>query len=208
MVEDILLEYVDGKPMQEVGWGRVDAPKLHRLMPLHTKQFTFSTRLPLTARTQGSNLMAHILDTLEQAAQHDSAVPGALGPVGTHLVYISGHDSNLCYIGGLLGLHWTAEGLTDDTPPDSQIVFELWQNRKSKQYSVQVRYRAQTIDQLRTGQALSLANPPIEVKLTPPGCGTGQSCAFAAFDHAAHALLDPAYVKHGLLPTRNAPPVR
>jgi len=208
MVEDILLEYVDGKPMREVGWGRVDASTIHRLMPLHTRQFTFSTRLPLTARTQGSNLMAHILDTLEQAAQHDSAVPGALGPAGTHLVYISGHDSNLCYIGGLLGLHWTAEGLTDDTPPDSQIVFELWQNRKSKQYSVQVHYRAQTIEQLRTGQALSLANPPIEVKLTPPGCGAGQSCAFAAFDHAAHAMLDQAYVKSGLLPTHNAPPVR
>ena len=213
MVEDILLEYVDGKPMQEVGWGRVDAPTLHRLMPLHTKQFTFSTRLPLTARTQGSNLMAHILDTLEQAAQQAQAkeakpVPGALGPVGTHLVYISGHDSNLCYIGGLLGLHWTAEGLTDDTPPDSQIVFELWQNTKSKQYSVQVHYRAQTIEQLRTGQALSLANPPVEVKLAPPGCGAGQSCSFAAFDHAVHALLDPAYVKPELLPTHNAPPVQ
>ncbi|MDR3751328.1 MAG: histidine-type phosphatase [Terracidiphilus sp.] len=213
MVEDILLEYVDGKPLPEVGWGRVDAPTLHRLMPLHTKQFTFSTRLPVTARTQGSNLMAHILDTLEQAAQQRQGkeakpVPGALGPVGTHLVYISGHDSNLCYIGGLLGLHWTAEGLTDDTPPDSQIVFELWQNPKSKQYSVQVHYRAQTIEQLRTAEALSLANPPADVKLTPPGCHAGQSCTFSAFDYAAHTLLDPAYVKADLLPTHNAPPVR
>jgi 4-phytase/acid phosphatase len=213
MVEDILLEYVDDKPMQEVGWGRVDAPTLHRLMPLHTKQFTFSTRLSLIARTQGSNLMAHILDTLEQAAQQAQAqdakpVPGALGPVGTHLVYISGHDSNLCYIGGLLGLHWTVEGLTDDTPPDSQIVFELWQNQKSKQYSVQVHFRAQTIDQLRSAEALSPANPPADVKLTPPGCRAGQPCAFSTFDHAAHGLVDPAYVKPDLLPTHNAPPVQ
>jgi 4-phytase/acid phosphatase len=212
MVEDILLEYVDDKPMQEVGWGRVDAATLHRLMPLHTKQFTFSTRLPLTARTQGSNLMAHILDTLEQAAQQAQAedakpVPGAIGPVGTHLVYISGHDSNLCYIGGLLGLHWTVDGLTDDTPPDSQIAFELWQNPKSKQYSVQVHFRAQSNEQLRSAEALSTANPPADVKLTPPGCHGAQTCSFSAFDTAAHGLLDPSYVKPDLLPTHNAPPV-
>jgi 4-phytase/acid phosphatase len=213
MVEDVLLEYVDDKPMQEVGWGRVDESTLHRLMPLHTKQFVLSTRTPLAARTQGSNMLAHILDTLEQAAQNRQTqdavpVPGALGPVGTRVVYISGHDSNLCYIGGLLGVHWTVEDLTDDTPPDSQIVFELWQNRKTKRYIVRLLYRAQTIDQLRTGQALSPANAPAEVKLTPPGCHAGQGCTFETFDRAAHSLLDPAYVKSGLLPTRSAPPVQ
>jgi 4-phytase/acid phosphatase len=161
MVEDVLLEYVDGKPIPEVGWGRVEETTLRRLILLHTKQFTLSTRTPLSARTQGSNLMAHILDTLKQAAQHAQTqdamqVTGALGPAGTHLIYISGHDSTLCDIGGLLGLHWIVEGVTDDTPPASQIVFELWQNRKSKQYSVHLLYRAQILDQLRSGQALTL----------------------------------------------------
>ena len=79
------------------------------------KQFTLMTRTPLSARTQGSNLMAHILDTLEQAAQPAQTqsampVPGAFGPVGTHLVYLSGHDCDLCYIGGLFDLHWTVGG--------------------------------------------------------------------------------------------------
>ena len=88
LVEDILLEYVDNKPMSEVGWGRVDESTLRRLIPLHTKQFAVATRTPLSARTQGSNLMAHILDTLEQA-QHNKAVPGALGPVGARLAYFT-----------------------------------------------------------------------------------------------------------------------
>jgi hypothetical protein len=70
---------------------------------------------------------------------------------------------------------------------------------------VRLLYRAQTIDQLRSGQALTLANPPAEVYLTPPGCRTGQPCPFAAFDQAAHALLDPAYIKPNLLPTQIAP---
>ena len=208
MVEDLLLEFLDDKPMSQVGWGRVDEAMLRRLMPLHTRQFTLSTRTPLVARIEGSNMMAHILDTLEQAARPDGKpVAEALGPVGTRMVYISGHDSNLCYIGGLLGVHWTAEGLTDDTPPDSEIVFELWQNKKTMQSTVRLLYRAQTIGQLRSAAALTRAHPPIQVPLTPPGCAEGQPCPFISFDYAAHTRMNPAYGKADLLPTHVAQPI-
>jgi 4-phytase/acid phosphatase len=210
MIENFLLEYTDGKPMPEIGWGRVDGSTLSNLMPLYTKAFGLVTRTPLSARTRGSNMVAHILDTLEQAAQTAQtqpamAVPGAFGPVGTRLVYLGGHDSDLSRIGGLFGLHWTVGSVTDDTPPDSQIVFEVWQNSKSKQYIVRLFYRAQTFDQLRSAEALTLASPPAEVALTPPGCRSGQPCPFAAFDRAARSLLDPAYIKPDLLPTQIAP---
>jgi 4-phytase/acid phosphatase len=105
----------------------------------------------------------------------------------------------------LFGLHWTVSGITDDTPPDSQIVFELWQNSKSKEYTVRLFYRAQTYDQLRSGQALTLASPPAKVDLAPPGCHAGKPCPFAVFDRAAHALLDPAYIKPDLMSTQIAP---
>ena len=207
LVEDFLLEYADGKPMQEVGWGRVDETTLRRLIPLHTKGFNYITRTPLAARVRGSNLMAHILDSLAQAAQsqHAKAVPGALGPVGARVVYISGHDGNLCNLGSILNLHWEADGIADDTPPDSQLVFELWQNLKSQQYSVRLFFRAQTLNQLRTAQALTPAHPPVEVTLTPPGCRPDQLCPFADFEKASRALLDPAYIKPDLLPTEIAP---
>jgi len=164
------------------------------------------TRTPLSARSRGSNLVAHILDTLEQAAQAQPAtpVPGAFGPAGTRLVYIGGHDGDLCHVGGLFNLHWSAGGIDDDTPPDSQIVFELWQNPKSKQYTVRLFYRAQTYDQLRSAQVLSLASPPIEVNLTPPGCRAGRPCPFAGFDRAARALLDPAYISPDLPPAQES----
>jgi 4-phytase/acid phosphatase len=216
LIENFLLEYTDGKPMQEVGWGRVDRAALHRLMPLYVKRFDLITRTPLAARTRGSNLVAHILDTLEQAAHSaqtqpgqtvpGQAVQGAFGPVGTRLVYLGGHDSDLSRIGGLFGLHWSVDGIGDDTPPDSQIVFELWQSAKSKQYSVRMFYRAQTLDQLRSGQALTLADPPAEVSLTPPGCSSGAPCPFATFDKAARAVLDPAYIQRGQLHAQIAPP--
>jgi 4-phytase / acid phosphatase len=204
LVEDLLLEYVDDKPMSEVGWGRVDEATLRHLIPLHTKQFSASARSLLAARTQGSNLMAHMLWTLEQAAQsgEHKSVPGAIGPDGARLVYLSGHDTNLNNIGGLLNVHWTADGRTDDTPPDSQIVFELWQNSQTKQYTVRLRFRAQTLDQLRSGEDLSLRNSPVEVDLTPPGCQANHPCPFSSFDRAVHGLLDPVYVKIELPPMR------
>jgi 4-phytase/acid phosphatase len=210
LIEDFLLEYTDGKPMSDVGWGRVDKSTILRLMPLCIKGFDFVIRTPLSARSRGSNLVAHILDTLEQAAQPEQSqpalpVPGAFGPVGARLVYIGGHDSDLSRIGGLFNLHWNVGGVIDDTPPDSQIVFELWQNSKSKQYTVRLFYRAQTYDQLRSAQALSLASPPVEVDLVPPGCRSGKPCTFAAFDQTARSLLDPAYIKSDLLPTQVAP---
>jgi 4-phytase/acid phosphatase len=198
LISDFSLEYADNKPMADVGWGRVDSAALHRLMVLQIKAFSLSTRTPLVARTHGSNLMAHILDTLNQAAQAATPaqpVAGAIGPAGARFVYISAHDSNLMNLAGLLNLNWNSDGLAFDTPPDSELVFELWQNPHSKQYAVRLLYRAQTFDQLRSAAALSKTNPPVEQVLIAPGCTTAGPCPLASFDKAVHGLLDPAYVQ-------------
>jgi 4-phytase/acid phosphatase len=194
LISDLSLEYADNKPLSQVGWGRVDAAVLHRLMPLQIKGFSLATRTPLIARTHGSNLTAHILSTLEQAADPAHPAMGAIGPAGARFVYISGHDSNLMNLSGLLHLDWNADGLAYDTPPDAQLVFELWQNPRSKQYSVRLLFRAQTFDQLRSAEPLSAAHPPVEIALPAPGCTQAGSCPFADFDKAVHGLLDPAYV--------------
>lgn len=201
-VEDIELEYVDAKPMSDVGWGRVDEATLRRLLPLHVKEFSL-VRSPLAARAEASDLMSHILDTLEQAAQ-SAPVPGAIGPQSAHLVYLSGHDTNLYALGGLLRMHWTIDGVRDPTPPDTQIVFELWRNRRSKQDTVRVLLRAQTYHQLRSAEALSSANPPVEVRLTPPGCRAATPCSLRSFDRSTRSLLDPAYIQTALTPTHVA----
>jgi len=110
-VEDLLLEYTDGKPMSEVGWGRVDEATLRELLPIRISAFNLEKRTPYFARIASSNLLAHILKTLDQAAS-GTGIPGAFGPSGARLVYISGHAADLAGIGGLLGLNWTADGRT------------------------------------------------------------------------------------------------
>ena len=106
------------------------------------------------------------------------------------------HDSNLFALGGLLGLHWRADSRNDDTPPDSQLAFELWQRPGSTTYDIRIVYRAQTLAQLRSAETLSLENPPAEVELTPTGCVAHRPCPLATPSSVAaifHAI-DPAFV--------------
>ncbi len=197
IVEDLLLEFLDDKPLAKVGWGRVDESTLRKLLPIRVAAFNLERRTPLFARATTSNLLAHILETLDQAAS-SVATSGALGSPGNRLVYISGHDGDLTGIGGLLGLHWIADDDPDDTPPDSQIVFELWERAGSSRYTIRIRYRAQTLDQLRDASMLKSDNPPAEVLLTPTGCTTPTDCPFRLFRKAALSRLDPKYVRAAL----------
>jgi 4-phytase/acid phosphatase len=108
--ESLLLEYLDGMPEQDVGWGRVDATVLTQLLTLHDLYFDLVGRTFYPAQVQGSNLASHLLDTLRQA-QTGQTQPGALGPVGPRIVVVVGHDTNLANLGGLLGLSWCCRDL-------------------------------------------------------------------------------------------------
>jgi len=226
LIEDLELEYIDAKPLTQVGWGRLgdtgeaanDA--LLRLLPLHVKAFALGLRTPLYAKAQGSSLLSHILATLKSAedvrlAEEEGDTsdnklsgfmqPGTIGPIGAKLVYLSGHDSNIFTLAGLLGLHWRADSRTDDTPPDSQLAFELWQRPSHTGYDIRIVFRAQTLQQLRSAETLSLENPPAEVELTPTGCLAHHPCPLATFLAAAAHSIDPAFVKPDLVPLTLAP---
>jgi 4-phytase/acid phosphatase len=193
LTEDILLEYVDDKPLADVGWGNIGEHDLDKLLPIRTSAFSLSHRTVLFARAESSNLLFHILQTLVQAATQ-SVIPGAIGPVGTRVVYVSGHDTNLFGIGGLLHLHWSSGDFFDATPPDSQLDFELWSAPGSRQYTIRIDYRAQTLEQLRNLSQLTPLNPPTISHLDPTGCDAGQTCPLKQFLQSARKSIDNQYV--------------
>ena len=186
----LLLEYVDGMPASDVGWGRVDAKVMTDLLGLHELFFDLAERSFYPAQVGGSNLASHLIDTLEQAAL-ELPVPGAIGPVEDRVVLVVGHDSNIANIGGLLGLDWCIPGTAmNPTLPGGALVFELWKRTAGEEhtYFVRASYVSQTLEQMREGTALSLENPPARAPIFIPGAsGPGPF-----FDAPLNALLRQA----------------
>jgi 4-phytase/acid phosphatase len=170
--EDFLLEYAEGMPSGAIGWGHVDEQQLRRFLQLHCDYFERTYRSPAHARIEASTMLTQIVRTLEQAVEQHP-VEGAIGPVNTKLLILSGHDTNIAAVAALLGLHWNLDGRMDDTPPGMELSFELWQDRQGA-WSVQLKAATQTLQQLRTAQKLTLAAPPAHRDLTMES-GQGES---------------------------------
>ncbi len=195
MAENLLLEYTEGMDAANVGWDRVDINKLRGIVQLHTANEDLTARTGYIARAQCSNLLFHILRTMEQAAGVHG-VTGALTRPEDRLLILVGHDTNLANISGALGLSWLIDGRRDDTPPGGALVFELWRKRGTSEYSVRTFYEAQTLDQMRNATPLSVKSPPERVPVFVPGCSRADnSCAWETFQQAVHAGIDSAFVK-------------
>jgi len=178
--EDLLLEYTDGMPAADVGWGHVDEAQLRRFLALHTAYFDLLHRTPALARIENGGLLQHIADTLRQGVE-DRPVDGAIGTPGQKLVVVVGHDTNLAGIAALLGLHWTLDGRSDDTPPGTELAFQLWQTGPNS-YVVRTVVTLQTLPQMRERQPLSAKNPPATAPVQPANCPASHNgCAWPAF---------------------------
>lgn len=154
----LLLEYAEGKPMGEVGWGRATAADIARLSEFHAVEFRLLARPRYVARAN----LALIAPILRDALAGD----GGAAPAVT---MISGHDTNVASLGGLLGLRWQVPGLAPDDPsPGGALVFERLRDRTGARY-VRALYRSQTIAQIRTLTPLDAANTYVAV-LPIPGC--------------------------------------
>jgi 4-phytase/acid phosphatase len=191
--EDILLEYVDGMPMEQVGWGKVDEAQLREFLALHTANFARTHGTPTRAKADASNLLFHIMRTLQQGAEQHS-VAGAVGPAGSKLMMLVGHDTNLAGVAALLGLHWTLDGRVDDTPPGTELAFELWQGADGA-YFVQVKVTMQTLRQMREMEILTHATPPVQEVLAPVGCDNLQKgCRWKTFQVIVDRAIDKSYL--------------
>ena len=197
LTENLLLEYTNGMTGKDLGWGRLDAATLQRIMVLHTAYADLVRRTSYEARAGGSNLLFHILASIRQAATGKS-VSGALGNPGDAALVIVGHDTNLSNLSGILRISWLLQGYQADDPvPGGALVFELWQSADSKQLSVRTYYTAQSLEQMRMAVALTIQAPPLRAPVFIPGCGTasdGFDCDWIGFQRTVSEAIDPASV--------------
>jgi 4-phytase/acid phosphatase len=198
LAQNFLLEFVNAMDGEDLGWGRVDEAKVRQMMSLHTVYSDLLRRTSYLARTNGSNLLSHILYSIQQAATRKK-VRGALGTPSDMALVIVGHDTNICNIAGMLNLSWLIEGYQrDDTPPGGALVFELWLDRPTGEHKVRTYYTAQTLEQMRRALPLTSTSPPARAPVFVPGCSTATpefECSWNQFRRVAEAAIDPAWVK-------------
>jgi len=194
LAENLLLEYTQGMSDADTGWGCLDGATLRFVMQLDTASWEYSFRTPMIARMYASNLLDHILKTIDQSVT-GRPVPGALGKPGDRVVILVGHDTNIVTAAGALGVDWVLDGRVDDTPPGGALIFELWRSRADGKPFVRLEYTAQTLEQMRKAETLTPANPPAEAPIFVPGCSSEDlTCTWEGFSAALRQAIDPAYV--------------
>ena len=126
-------------------------------------------------------------------------VKGALGTPEAPVGVISGHDTNLANLSGMLRLSWALPShQPDDAPPGGALIFSLWKSTSTGRYSVRLQFVAQTLDQMHAATPLSVANPPPIANLFVPGCSTstvGYACDWTSFVRTATAAIAPEFVE-------------
>lgn len=176
----VLLEYADGRPMAEVGWGRATAKDMETFGAFHAIEFNLLARNPYIAPRNIGPIARRMLQALQ--AEHGAAVTVLLG-----------HDTNVASLGGLLDLHWQAPGYaTDDPAPGGALGLERLRDAKGRKF-VRAYYEAQGIEQVRHLTPLSAKNPPYRRYLPIPGCASGPqgACPLADFAKLVETKLVP-----------------
>ncbi len=186
MVENLLLEYGQGMPLSQVGWGRADASALDKISILHNRAADLTRRTQYIAAHNGVRMAQAVIAALQGRA----AFPGSKG--GEKLVVIAGHDTNLSNLAGVLGVDWTLPEQPDKTPPGGTLAFELWRDHSGVEF-VKVHLFYETLEQLRAGEALDENHPARQIDIALPSCGNGPDamCRLPDFVRAVETALPP-----------------
>jgi 4-phytase/acid phosphatase len=141
LAENLLLEYAEGMPLDQVGWGKVrGAADIARVMPAHSRLSDLTRRFPMSARLRGAGLALAVNDRLD----------GPYSDGKARMFVFAGHDTNLANLAGTFGLSWTLKDQPDETAPATALAFEVWGDRAAGTRTVKVVVFYETLDQLRT----------------------------------------------------------
>lgn len=167
LAEDLLLEYVQGLPKSQVGWGAAgDATAIAGVMPVHERSADLLRQTPYLALHNGAVMAMTVLDLLQGQAPSSRHAP-SLSPTA-RLVVLAGHDTNLSNMAGTFDLAWTLPNQPDVTAPDTVLAFELWRDHGVK--TVRAVVYSQSLEQLRSARRLDSNHPAGVTPVAIPGC--------------------------------------
>ncbi len=192
--ETMLLQYLDGQPLSEVGWGRVTPAQLTQGLRLHIEQQDLLERTPYLARKSGSSLLTRVAAAVTSARSLGFGPPDPAVRDAKFVAYI-GHDTNIVNLAGMLDVSWLQPGYQrNQAPPTGALMFEVKEGG-DKKLRVYTSFVAQTLEQMRTNIPLTLDLPPLKTPLRLPGCGASTlpgppSCTLEEFAVALRNVID------------------
>ena len=188
--ESLFLEQVQCAPA-------IDSAKLEQAMKLRIVEYTVNSRNAYNSSVKGANVLAHIVGMLQAKAGQphpDVSVPDI---ANVNVAILSGHDTQLGALGGILDAHWAAgHGIVaDDMPPGGALVFELYRDTSGGGYRVRVHFVYETMAQFRSASALD------------DGIQTSPVADYSLSDLSgiAHTLVQRGLVLHDWTKTSDAP---
>lgn len=193
-IDPFIMEYTDGLPTAEVGWGQLNAGNISQIYRLYDLLLDLEFRTPYLDRVQSSNLASHVVRTLVQAATGNTTA-GALATPTTKIVVLVASNTNITGLAGLFHLDWLLPSYEPDVSALSgALVLELRQSQSTGEYIVRASYVAQTMDQLRNQTPLTLDAPPASAPVFIPGCSIDNAtfdCPLGKFVAIANQVIDP-----------------
>jgi len=204
--DPFVMEYTDGLPLSQVGWGQLTNDTLSQQTRIITLDFAIQLGTPYLNRLQSSNAAAHILRSLQQAV-NGRKVPGAFAEPDTRLLVINSSDAYVVGVANLLHMHWLLAGYQPDyCPPGGALVFELRQSKSTGEFTVRVHFTSQTFDQLRDLSPLSASQPPATMQLLIPGAKHSADTIDVKFSDFARLLENAIDFQDVQNPEEETPP--
>ncbi len=194
-IDPFVMEYADGLPASEIGWGQLTADGISQTFRLYNLALDLEYKTPYMAHVFSSNMASHVARTLVQAAT-GNAMTGTLGSPSSKVIVVTAANTNMTAFAGLLHLDWLQQGYQNDVlAPGGAITFELRQSQRTGEYVVRTSYIAQTMDQLRNLTPLTLVAPPAIAPVLVPGCTIRNratlDCPLGVFVTVVDRALDP-----------------
>lgn len=195
IIDGFILEYAEGLPF---AWGRIGREDLTELFKLASADAYFLSRTPYMSVQRVSNFVIRVGSTFEELAGKSSDYK-PLNKAGEKVTFVVGHDTTVSNVAGLLNLNWMLPGYNQNMPAlGGALVFELRKgldgSEAEGQYFVRARYVAQTMEQMRNLEELSLSNPPAESAIFIPGASLAvknYDAPLAEFVKMTRLVTDP-----------------
>ncbi len=172
----LMLQYLEGLPLAQVGWGRATPARLEALGAVHGALFDVFSRPPYMAAFQ----MAPTVDRITRDLTAADA---------PKLDVLIGHDTNVAALAAVLGVSVKAPGFaTNDPSPGGGIAIALVRAPNGRP-AVRLWYRSQSAADMRAVRDRTVWTP-----LRLQGCdeGTEHRCALPRFLERLATATAPA----------------